>query len=87
MEGKMTTITNILEDKSSRNFSFDFSYWSHDSFTEDDTGYLNADAGSNYARKENKNSFFFIFTIEYIRLFKMLFLTTLGYFWQMLDTF
>ena len=74
----MTTITNILEDGSSRNFSFDFSYWSHDSFTEDDTGYLNADAGSNYARKEIKNSFFF--KIEYIRLFKMLSLTTLGYF-------
>ena len=54
MEGKMTTITNLLEDGSSRNFSFDFSYWSHDGFEEDDTGYLNPVGGSHYARIGSK---------------------------------
>ncbi|CDI75167.1 kinesin, putative [Eimeria praecox] len=40
MEGKSTTIENKDDAKNpSRTFAFDYSYWSHDGFEVDDTGY------------------------------------------------
>lgn len=40
MEGKATTIENEEEPKSGKKtFTFDFSYWSHDGFENDETGY------------------------------------------------
>jgi len=48
MNGKNTVITNPA-DSQTKTFAFDYSYWSHDSFTEDSNGYLNPDPGSNYS--------------------------------------
>ncbi|CDJ48141.1 kinesin, putative [Eimeria brunetti] len=40
MEGKATTIDNIEDPKGGKKtFSFDYSYWSHDGFENDETGY------------------------------------------------
>lgn len=40
MEGKQTTIENFDDPKGGRKtFSFDYSYWSHDCFENDETGY------------------------------------------------
>ena len=48
MNGKDTVITNP-QTKETKPFAFDYSYWSHDGFTEGDDGYLNPDPGSNYS--------------------------------------
>ncbi|KFH05223.1 putative Chromosome-associated kinesin KLP1 [Toxoplasma gondii VAND] len=39
MNGKSTTITNVDDEKQNRTFAFDYSYWSHDGFENDDNGY------------------------------------------------
>ncbi|CDI87401.1 hypothetical protein EPH_0005460 [Eimeria praecox] len=40
MEGKATTIDNVEDPKGGKKtFSFDYSYWSHDGFENDETGY------------------------------------------------
>ncbi|PFH37453.1 putative Chromosome-associated kinesin KLP1 [Besnoitia besnoiti] len=39
MNGKSTTITNLDDEKQSRTFAFDYSYWSHDGFVNDENGY------------------------------------------------
>ena len=46
-DGPKTTIVN--DDGEEKDFSFDFSFWSHDQFTNDDKGYSNPNPGSNYA--------------------------------------
>ena len=48
MNGKQTSITNPA-DGQVKDFAFDFSYWSHEGFFEDDNGYLNPNPGSNYS--------------------------------------
>lgn len=45
--GPMTTIVN--EDGTERDFSFDYSFWSHDGFDTDAAGYMSPQAGTNYA--------------------------------------
>ncbi|XP_071824596.1 kinesin-like protein KIF28 isoform X3 [Apostichopus japonicus] len=53
MEGPQTRIHNPETPKDDpKTFAFDFSYWSHDAFTEDDDGILNAVPGSNYASQK-----------------------------------
>ena len=41
MKGPVTTIINP-EDDQEKEFAFDYSYWSHDGFETDDTGYNEA---------------------------------------------
>ena len=41
MSGPTTTITNP-EDGSKRDFAFDYSFWSHDGFENDENGYSHA---------------------------------------------
>lgn len=41
MSGATTTLINPeAPDEEPKSFTFDYSYWSHDGFAEDDTGYL-----------------------------------------------
>ncbi|XP_071958666.1 kinesin-like protein KIF28 [Antedon mediterranea] len=50
MDGALTKIQNPETPKEDpKSFTFDYSYWSHDNFTEDSEGNLVADPGSNYA--------------------------------------
>ncbi|CBZ55778.1 putative kinesin [Neospora caninum Liverpool] len=51
MNGKSTTITNVDDEKQSRTFSFDYSYWSHDGFVNDGSGYSRP-VSSKYADQE-----------------------------------
>lgn len=39
MNGKVTKITNPNDNKETKSFTFDFSYWSHDGFKEEKNGY------------------------------------------------
>lgn len=48
MNGPTTTITNP-ETKEAKPFAFDESFWSHDGFEDDGTGYMKPLAGSKYA--------------------------------------
>ena len=49
MSGKTTKLINPEDpNEEPRSFTFDYSYWSHDGFQEDDTGYL-APVATNYA--------------------------------------
>ncbi|XP_041350719.1 kinesin-like protein KIF28P [Gigantopelta aegis] len=52
MEGKSTTIKNP-ETGDSKTFSFDYSYWSHDGFTEDQNGVFLPNEGSNYSDQQS----------------------------------
>ena len=45
MKGPQTTLINP-DNKEEKDFAFDYSYWSHDGFETDDTGYNDAVAGS-----------------------------------------
>mmetsp|Transcript_33536 Transcript_33536/g.51550 ORF Transcript_33536/g.51550 Transcript_33536/m.51550 type:complete len:146 (-) Transcript_33536:4057-4494(-) len=47
MDGPSTVIQN--QDGSDRNFTFDYSFWSHDNFEPDENGYSNPVPHSNYA--------------------------------------
>ncbi|XP_035680262.1 kinesin-like protein KIF28P isoform X3 [Branchiostoma floridae] len=50
MNGAMTTIQNPeTPNEEPKKFTFDFSYWSHDGYTEKDDGYLEANPGSKYS--------------------------------------
>eukprot|EP00118_Oscarella_pearsei_P013302 m.105220 g.105220 ORF g.105220 m.105220 type:complete len:1030 (+) comp37217_c0_seq30:391-3480(+) len=51
MRGKTTVLQDLdNSDQEGRTFNYDYSYWSHDGFTEEPNGYLApATAGSNYA--------------------------------------
>lgn len=50
MKGQMTTISNPEQpNEEGKPFSFDYSYWSHDGFTEGADGILIEKSGSNYA--------------------------------------
>jgi hypothetical protein len=40
MEGPSTVLLCLEDPKKDRTFSFDYSFWSHDGFTEDDKGYV-----------------------------------------------
>jgi kinesin family protein 1 len=51
MKDNMTKITDPDSGKENK-FYFDYSYWSHDGFTEDSDGILNANPGSIYASQE-----------------------------------
>ncbi|XP_072169328.1 kinesin-like protein KIF28P [Diadema setosum] len=54
MNGATTKIQNPEAPKDEpKSFTFDYSYWSHDGFTEDDKGILSAQPGSNYASQQN----------------------------------
>jgi hypothetical protein len=48
MVGNTTKISDPVSGKV-KDYSFDYSYWSHDGFEEDENGYLNAVGGSKYA--------------------------------------
>ncbi len=50
MNGPTTTIVN-LEDGSKRDFAFDYSFWSHDGFENDEKGYSHA-TGDKYADQQ-----------------------------------
>ena len=44
MNGTSTYIKDpVMTDAEPKKFSFDYSYWSHDGYSEDDSGYLCAD--------------------------------------------
>ena len=45
MKGPVTTLINP-EDQQEKEFAFDYSYWSHDGFETDDTGYNEAVPGT-----------------------------------------
>ena len=45
MKGPMTTLVNP-ETQDEKDFAFDYSYWSHDGFETDDTGYNESVPGS-----------------------------------------
>jgi len=45
MKGPMTTLINP-ENQDEKDFAFDYSYWSHDGFETDDTGYNESLPGS-----------------------------------------
>ena len=47
MKGAVTTLINP-ETQEEKDFAFDFSYWSHDGFEIDDTGYNDTVAGSSH---------------------------------------
>lgn len=47
MSGQQTIITNP-ENNEEKKFAFDYSYWSHDGFNTDSSGYMSA-SGSKYA--------------------------------------
>mmetsp|Transcript_65413 Transcript_65413/g.116056 ORF Transcript_65413/g.116056 Transcript_65413/m.116056 type:complete len:775 (+) Transcript_65413:65-2389(+) len=51
MQGPTTTIKNVenAKDDEGKSFTFDESFWSHDGFEDDGTGYMKAAAGSKYA--------------------------------------
>ena len=40
MDGNTTTVRDVTKQKPNRTFTFDFSYWSHDGFEEDENGVL-----------------------------------------------
>ena len=44
-----TTCLINPKDGAVRDFSFDYSFWSHDEFTTDEAGYNHADEGGHYA--------------------------------------
>lgn len=46
MNGYKTTITNP-DDGNTKNFTFDFSFWSHDGYTEQADGYLKSNPSHN----------------------------------------
>ncbi|XP_067934246.1 kinesin-like protein KIF28 [Watersipora subatra] len=53
MNGQNTTIANPDTPKEEpKTFAFDYSYWSHDGFTEDSEGVLNPIPGSKYASQQ-----------------------------------
>merc|ERR1712235_5874 len=53
MNGPATKIFNPEEPKAEpKNFAFDFSYWSHDSFVDRGDGYMDPKPGSNYASQQ-----------------------------------
>nr|XP_006814112.1 PREDICTED: kinesin-like protein KIF28P-like [Saccoglossus kowalevskii] len=51
MQGTSTKITNP-DTKETKTFSFDYSYWSHDGFTESADGILEGKPGSKYASQQ-----------------------------------
>lgn len=53
MTGAQTKITNLeAPGDEPRTFAFDYSYWSHDGFEEDENGFLVGTPGSNYASQD-----------------------------------
>ncbi|XP_022096097.1 kinesin-like protein KIF28P isoform X3 [Acanthaster planci] len=48
-----TTKLHSLDGEEPKTFTFDYSYWSHDGFTEQPDGILAANPGSNYASQQN----------------------------------
>jgi kinesin family member 13 len=42
----------IKEEKGEKTYTFDYSFWSHDGFTNDEKGYSVADQGSRYADQQ-----------------------------------
>jgi flagellar biosynthesis GTPase FlhF len=56
MSGNTTVLTNP-EDKKTRDFTFDYSFWSHDEFEEDEGGYFKATSTNKYADQQRVFSF------------------------------
>ncbi|KAI3388277.1 hypothetical protein SNEBB_000716 [Seison nebaliae] len=53
MQGQSTSISNPNnKDEKPKNYAFDYSYWSHDGYSEGGDGLLEASAGSNYASQQ-----------------------------------
>ncbi|CBZ50020.1 putative kinesin motor domain cointaining protein [Neospora caninum Liverpool] len=49
MNGRQTVITNLSKKNDEKKFTFDYSYWSHDGYHEEPSGYLSPAPGSPYA--------------------------------------
>ncbi|XP_033626333.1 kinesin-like protein KIF28P isoform X2 [Asterias rubens] len=53
MEGATTRLLSVDGGEEPKTFTFDYSYWSHDGFTEQDDAVLAANPGSKYASQQN----------------------------------
>ncbi|CAD8078169.1 unnamed protein product [Paramecium primaurelia] len=52
MNGPTTILLDIEDPKKNRDFAFDYSFWSHDSFENDENGYSRAIPGTKYADQQ-----------------------------------
>nr|PIL98797.1 putative Chromosome-associated kinesin KLP1 [Toxoplasma gondii COUG] len=49
MNGRQTVITDLSKKNDEKKFTFDYSYWSHDGYHEEPSGYFSPAPGSHYA--------------------------------------
>lgn len=63
MKGNVTYITDPSNKGNKKDFTFDYSYWSHDGFKEEKDGYL-VPTDTNYADQVSNIYIFFILNIN-----------------------